>query len=81
MEGLRLEENVLVGEAAVAFGGGLDSPFGGVALVVGAAGDDMLAGDVTVLQADDAEAEHGVGKAGTDEGEGSFGVLVGREER
>ena len=55
--------------------------FGGVALVVGAAGDDALAGGVTILEADDAEAEHGVGKAGTDEGEGAGLALVGRQER
>lgn len=55
--------------------------FGGVALVVGASGDDALAGGVTVFEADDAEAEHGVGKAETDEGKGAGLALVGRQER
>ena len=54
--------------------------FGGVALVVCAAGDDALAGGVTVFEADNAEAEHWVGKAGTDEGEGAGLALVGRQE-
>ena len=54
--------------------------FGGVALVVGATGDDVLWGGVTILEADDAKAEHGVGKAGTDEGEGAGLALVGRQE-
>ena len=54
--------------------------FGGVALVVGTAGDDVLWGGVTVFEADDAKAEHGVGKAGTDEGESAGLALVGRQE-
>ena len=52
---LRLEENVLVGEAAITLGGDLDGLFGGEAFVVGAASDDVLAEDVTVLQADKSE--------------------------
>ena len=54
--------------------------FGGVALVVGASGDDVLTGGMTVFEADDAEAEHGVGKEGTYEGEGAGLALVGRSE-
>ena len=54
--------------------------FGGVALVVGAAGDDALAGGVTILEADKAKAEHWVGKTRTDEGESAGLALVGRQE-
>ena len=68
-------------QTAVALGGSLECFFGGETLVVGASGDDALAGGVTIFEADDAETEHGVGKAGTDEGEGAGLALVGRQER
>ena len=45
--------------------------FGDVSLVIGAAGDDMLTGSVTILETDKSEAEHGVGKAVVYEGEGA----------
>ena len=50
--------------------------FGGVALVVGASGDDVLVGGVTVFEADDTKAEHGVGKTRTDEGEGAGSLPI-----
>jgi len=76
-----IQEGILASQSAVGLGGGLEGFFGGVAFVVGAAGDDVLAGGVTILEADKAKAEHGVGKAGTDEGEGAGLALVGRQER
>ena len=66
-----IQEGILASQAAVTLGGGLGGFFGGVALVVGATGGDVLWGDVTILEADKAKAEYGVGKAGTDEGEGA----------
>ena len=76
-----IQEGILACQAAVGLGGGLEGFFGGVALVVGASGYDVLWGGVTILEADKAKAEHGVGKAGTDEGEGAGLALVGRQER
>ena len=55
--------------------------FGDVALVIGAAGDDALAGGMTILETDKSEAEHWVGKAVVYEGEGTLGISVGRQER
>ena len=56
--------------------GGLQGLLGGVPLVVGASGDDMLAGDMTILNTDNTETEHRVGKTVTDKGECSFGALI-----
>ena len=66
-----IQESVLARQTAIALGGSLECFFGDVSLVIGAAGDDMLTGSVTILETDKSEAEHGVGKAVVYEGEGA----------